>query len=110
MIRPVCLVSLTALLTACASGGAGWTPASWAAQSAKSFTQGSYAFSAAPYGEDGFKLTLKLDASLFSVQRAGAPDEETLRAAAAAAAPAGCTLKTIERTETGETIADYDCA
>lgn len=98
------------LLASCASTGPGWTPASWAAQGAKTLNQGPYAFSAAPYGEDGFKLTLKLRPSAFGIQSAGSmPDDEDLRAAAEAAAPEGCSLVSVTRTETGDAIADYDC-
>lgn len=110
MNRLLCLALPMALIAACASGGGAWTPASWAAQTAKTFNQGPYAFSAAPYGEDGFKLTLKLRPSAFGVQSAGSmPDDDDLRAAAEAAAPEGCSLKAVTRTETGEAIADYDC-
>ena len=98
---------------ACATGGStsGWTQASWASQAVKSVTQGPYAFSASPYGEDGFKLTLTIRRPLVSVQSGVdmIPDDEALRAAAEAAAPNGCKLKSVARTETGDAVADYDC-
>ncbi len=109
MVRNLHLAALGLTLVACASPGTGWTPASWAAQAAKDFNQGPYAFSASPYGADGFKLTLRLRPDAFNIQSVGSPDDEDLRAAAEAAAPSGCTLNSVSRTETGEAIADYDC-
>lgn len=104
------------LLASCASSGSGWTPASWAAQGARTLNQGPYAFFAAPYGEDGFQLSLKIDASLFSAQSERPLSTEelviasgVLRDAANAAAPEGCQFTSMRRIADDEFIADYDC-
>ena len=104
-----------ATLTACAGGGGSWDQTRWLSQQAGDFNSGPYKLSAAPVS-GGFKLRLTVSTdSFFNVARSAAgeeapppPTEEDLIAAAKAAAPEGCTFKSLELTEDGA-IADYDC-
>lgn len=97
-------------LAGCASAGGsgGWTRDSWAAQAVKEVTSGPYSFSASPYGEDGFKINLKI--RMNAVRSSGmGPDEEQFMEAARAAAPEGCKVKSVTRQPDGSAVADYDC-
>lgn len=113
MIRQTLLCIGVAALTACASGG-GWTQSSWLGQQASDFNSGPYKLSASPVG-GGFKLKLTVSTdAFFNVSRSAGeegvppPTEEDLIEAAKAAAPEGCTFKSLELTEDGA-LADYDC-
>jgi len=89
-----------------------WGPEGWAAQPAKTVSGGRFAFSAMPYGRDGFQLKLSIKTGAVGISGAanGAPDEAQLLEAAKAAAPEGCSVKSVTRTEDGGAVADYECA
>lgn len=101
--------------SACAASapasGASWTAQRWAAQAVRDVAGGPFAFSAAPYGDDGFQFRLSLRTGTFGISSAqgAAPEDAQLRAAAENAAPTGCTLSSIARTPDGGALASYDC-
>jgi hypothetical protein len=102
---------LVLLVSACASApaGGGWTQQSWASQAIRQVTGGPFSFSAAPYGGDGFKIRLAIRMNAVGASASGAPDDAQLQAAAQAAAPEGCTVKSVTRQADGSAVADYDC-
>lgn len=113
-MRTAVIAISVATLAACAGGASSaWTQASWAAQKAQDVNSGPWKLSASPLGGDGFKLKLSVTTDqLFGTAGAdgmAAPDEDTLMEAAQAAAPEGCAVSAIERTEDGGAVASYDC-
>ena len=113
MIKPAFFIVAAGLLAACATGASTWSQASWLSQQAQEVNSGPYRLSASPLGGDGFKLKLSVSTdSFFRVARSPdmpPPDEATLIEAAKAAAPEGCEFVSLELTEDGGAVADYDC-
>lgn len=106
-IKPAILICVL-LITACASGS--WSASAWNGLPDRTVAGGGYNFLASPVDGQGFKLkfSLKTDGS-FGVASAEPASEDALVEAAMAATPQGCTFVSVERTEDGGAVADYDC-
>jgi len=107
-MKPV--IAFTAcLLTACASGS-GWSASSWSGLPDRTVAGGGYSFFASPVEGQGFKLkfAVKTD-GLFGVAGAESVEDDALTDAARAATPEGCVFVSLDRTEDGGAVADYDC-
>jgi hypothetical protein len=98
------------VLGACASSGGSWSASSWDGLVAQTIGTQNYAFLAAPMAGQGFKLKFTIrTGGDFGVASAGPPSDAELEEAAIAAAPAGCTFVSLERTPDGGAEAAYDC-
>ncbi|MFN7164397.1 MAG: hypothetical protein ACK4P2_06210 [Hyphomonas sp.] len=101
-------------LAACASGGGApqvkWSASSWNGLAPQTIGTDNFNFFAAPLDGQGFKLKLSLvtDGS-FRIQDGEDTLPAELEQAARAAAPEGCTLAGLTRTEDGGAEAAYDC-
>ena len=111
-IHAAAILIAAAFASGCASGGSGgsWSASSWNGLAPQNVYAGNYQFFAAPVEGQGFKLkfTVKTDGN-FNIASAGPPADADLQTAAEAAAPEGCTLVSVERTQDGGALADYDC-
>jgi len=101
-------------LAACASGVGSpqlkWSASSWNGLAPQTIGTDNFNFFAAPLDGQGFKLKLSLvtDGS-FRIQEGEDTLPAELEAAAREAAPEGCTLVSLTRTEDGGAEADYQC-
>ncbi len=101
-------------LAACASGGGApqvkWSASSWNGLAPQTLGTDNFNFFAAPLDGQGFKLKLSLvtDGS-FRIQEGEDTLPAELEQAARSAAPEGCTLLALTRTEDGGAEAEYDC-